>query len=105
MRSSPAFYAIYLLKSTSLMTLAVHLAKREVRVKWDESWQKVRLGRYEFDLLEILITNAGRPIRKTALQVTLKPGDDEYMSASFLHKLVSTLQTRSNRIRNAQIHF
>jgi DNA-binding response OmpR family regulator len=74
--------------------LAVHLAKREVRVKRGVSWQKVHLGRYEFDLLEILIKEAGRPIRKIALQIALKPGDDEYMSESQLFKTVSILRAR-----------
>lgn len=73
--------------------LAVQLAKRKVSVKKDGNWREVDLTRTQLDLLEILITNAGRSLSKTGLKITLRAGDDEYMSDNQLFKIMSELRS------------
>jgi DNA-binding response OmpR family regulator len=73
--------------------LAIQLAKRKVYVRQDGIWREVDLTRTQFDLLEILITNAGRSLSKTFLKITLRAGDDEYMSDTQLFKIMCELRS------------
>jgi DNA-binding response OmpR family regulator len=59
--------------------LRVDLARRVVTVRHPEGWTLVDLAPREFDLLNYLVTNAGRPIGRTALLEAVFdiPGDSD----------------------------
>lgn len=59
--------------------LRVDSARRTVSVKRDNAWALVDLTPREFDLLNYLVTNAGRPIGRTALLEAVFgiPGDSD----------------------------
>ena len=59
--------------------LRVDLARRVVAVRRPEGWMPVDLAPREFDLLNHLVTNAGRPIGRTALLEAVFgiPGDSD----------------------------
>jgi DNA-binding response OmpR family regulator len=59
--------------------LRVDLARRVVTIRRAEGWVPVDLAPREFDLLNYLVTNAGRPIGRTALLEAVFdiPGDSD----------------------------
>ncbi len=59
--------------------LRVDMARRVVAVRRPEGWAAVELAPREFDLLNYLVTNAGRPIGRTALLEAVFdiPGDSD----------------------------
>jgi len=60
-------------------TLRIDTSRRKVWVRRDDEWQETGLTPKEFDLLQYLVYNAGRPIGKTTLleQVFDYPDDVE----------------------------
>jgi DNA-binding response OmpR family regulator len=73
--------------------LKIDFAGRRVWVKTGEDWTEVRLQRLQFELLDVLVTNAGRIVPSTSLKdrVWGKPVSDEVL-AVYIHRLREKLE-------------
>ena len=73
--------------------LLVDRAARRVWVKRDGKWQEVPLQRLQFELLEVLVINAGRIVLTTTLKdrVWGKPVSDDIL-AVYVHRLRKKLE-------------
>jgi DNA-binding response OmpR family regulator len=73
--------------------IRVDFASRKVQVKRGENWQEVHLQRLQFELLDVLVTNAGRIVLSTTLKdrVWNKPVSDEVL-AVYIHRLREKLE-------------
>ena len=73
--------------------IQVDFVSRRVWVRRDGNWQEVHLQRLQFELLEVLIINAGRIMPTTTLKdrVWGKPVSDEVL-AVYIHRLRKKLE-------------
>ncbi len=73
--------------------IQVDFASRRVWVRRDGNWQEVHLQRLQFELLEVLIINAGRIVPTTTLKdrVWGKPVSDALL-AVYIHRLRKKLE-------------
>jgi two-component system alkaline phosphatase synthesis response regulator PhoP len=74
--------------------LQIDFASRRVWVNRDETWQEVHLQPLQFDLLEVLVMNAGQVVLTTTLKdrVWGKPVSDQVL-AVYIHRLRKKLES------------